>query len=308
MNFVVNTSSALTATYFYRSNKLLLRTLSYAFLLTLLWTIAGCDFFKKEENRTVVAKAKNHELYLDELASALPSGITPEDSSSFANSYIKTWATQMLLLDKAELNLTENAKDVSEQLEEYRRSLIIYQYEKQLINQRLDTTISAKQIEEYYNNNKDNFELQDNIARALFVKLDKNSKDVEKVRKLCRSEKPEDRQELEEYCSQHAMSFHLNDQQWVPFSELLNQMPHTNYLNVNYFSSYNFAQLEDSTAHYLLEVKELKYKNSVSPIEFEKQNIRSILLNQRKLELIQRLERDIFEEAVSKNQFEIMNE
>jgi hypothetical protein len=55
-------------------------------------------------------------------------------------------------------------------------------------------------------------------------------------------------------------------------------------------------------------VKEVKYKNSVSPLEFEKENIRNILLNQRKLELIQKLEKDIFEEAVSKNQFEILND
>jgi len=285
-----------------------LRHTKAVYLLTLLWIMAGCDAFKKEEPRAVVAKVKSYELYLDELVSALPSDLSAEDSTSFANSFIRTWATQMLLLDKAELNLSEASKDVNEQLEEYRRSLIIYQYEKQLVGQRLDTTVSAKEIETYYNNNQKNFELQDNIARAIFVKLDKNAKDVEKVKKLCRSNKDEDRVELEEYSIQHAMAFHLNDQQWIPLGELLNQMPQNNYLNVNYFSSYNFAYVQDSTAHYLLEVKEIKYKNSVSPIEFEKQNIRNILLNQRKLELIQKLEKDIFEEAVSKNQFEILND
>jgi hypothetical protein len=285
-----------------------LRHTTAVYLLTLLWIMAGCDAFKKEEPRAVVATVKSYELYLDELVSALPSDLSAEDSTSFANSFIRTWATQMLLLDKAELNLSEASKDVNEQLEEYRRSLIMYQYEKQLVGQRLDTTVSAKQIETYYNNNQKNFELQDNIARAIFVKLDKNTKDIEKVKKLCRSNKDEDRIELEEYSIQHAMAFHLNDQQWIPLGELLNQMPKNNYLNVNYFSSYNFAYVQDSTAHYLLEVKEIKYKNSVSPIEFEKQNIRNILLNQRKLELIQKLEKDIFEEAVSKNQFEILND
>jgi hypothetical protein len=285
-----------------------LRHTTAAYCLTLLCIMAGCGFFKKEEVRKVIAKAKSHELYLDELVSALPTDISPEDSASFANSFIRTWATQMLLLDKAELNLSENAKDVEDQLEQYRTSLIIYQYEKQLVGQRLDTTVSQKQIEEYYNNNKKNFELQDNIARAIFVKLDKNTKDVEKVKKLCRSAKEEDRIKLEEYSVQHAISFHLNDQQWIPLGELLSQIPQTSYLNVNYFSSYGFAAVEDSTAHYLVDVKEIKYKNSVSPIEFEKQNIRNILLNQRKLELVQKLEKDIFEEAVSKNQFEILND
>lgn len=277
------------------------------YIIALLLFVAGCDFFKEQEKRTVIAKVKKHELYMDELTSALPDDISLEDSATYSNSFITTWATQMLLLDKAELNLNETDKDVSTQLEEYRRSLIIYQYEKQLVRQLLDTNVTEAQIEEYYNNNKQNFELQDNIARAIFVKLDKASKDVDKVSKLCRSDKAEKKEELEEYCIQHAMSFHLSDQQWVPFGELLAQIPKTSYLNLNYFSLYNFAHIQDSTAHYLLDVKEIKYKNSVSPLEFEKQNIRSILLNQRKLELIQKLEKDIFEEAVSKNEFEILN-
>lgn len=270
--------------------------------------MAGCGFFKKEEPRREVARARDHKLYFDELLAAMPVGLSADDSLTFVNSFITTWATQMLLLDKAELNLRESDKDVSEQLEEYRRSLIIYQYEKQIIRERLDTNISDTKIEEYYHNNKQNFELQNNIARGLFIKLNKNTKDLDKVRKLCRSDKEESRIELEQYCIQHAITYHLNDQQWVPFNELIGQLPNTSYLNLNYFSSYNFASVEDSSGHYLVDIKEIKYKSSVSPLEFEKENIRNILLNQRKLELIQKLERDIFDEAVSKNQFEILKD
>ena len=277
------------------------------YFLALLLILAGCDVFKKQQNREVIARVKEHNLYLDELVTALPDDVSVEDSTSYANSFITAWATQMLLMDKAELNLPEEDKDVENQLEEYRRSLIIYQYEKQLIRQLLDTTVTHRQIEEYYNNNKQNFELQDNIARAVFVKLTKDSKDVDKVRKLCRSDKLDKKEELEEYCIQHAVQHHLNSEHWVPFNELIKQIPKTSYLNLNYFSLYNFAHVQDSTAHYLIDIKEIKHKNSVSPLEFEKLNIRNILLNQRKLELIQKLEDDIFDEAVSKNEFEILN-
>jgi hypothetical protein len=275
--------------------------------LTLLLFAAGCDFFSKQEERVVIAKVRDSQLYLDELTSVMPAGLNPTDSLNFANGFIQNWATQTLLLQKAELNLSESEKNVSAQLEEYRRSLIIYKYQRQLVGQLLDTVITEAQIQEYYDNNKDNFELQDNIARALLVKLDIGSKDVEKVRKLCRSDKQEDRDELQEFCMQHARSFHLNDQTWIPFGELMAQLPPTAYLNLNYFHAYNYAHVQDSAAHYLLDVKEIKYKNSVSPIEFEKQNIRNILLNQRKLELIRKLEKDILDEAISKDQFKIVN-
>lgn len=274
--------------------------------LTLLFFAVGCDVFKKDEERTVVARVKEHQLYLDQLVLALPDNLTEADSLNFANGYIESWATQMLLLNKAELNLPEEEKNVELQLEEYRRSLIIYKYQRQLIGQMLDTTITDKQTQEYYDNNKDNFELQDNIARALLVKLDKDSKDVDQVRKWMRSDKEESREELEAFCIQHAKAYHLNDEAWVPLEELIAKIPKTSYLNVNYFSTYHFAHVQDSTAHYLIDVKDIKYKNSVSPIEFEKQNIRSILLNQRKLELTRKLEESILKEAIAKNEFEIL--
>ncbi len=281
---------------------------TFVLFLTLLIFTAGCDVFKQEEEREVIAKVKEHQLYLDELTAVLPANVSSEDSLNFATGFIESWATQMLLLDKAELNLPEEEKDVQNQLEEYRRSLIIYKYQRQLIRQLLDTTVTEVHIEEYYNNNKDNFELQDNIARATMVTLDKESKDVEKVKKWMRSDNDKNREKLEEFCMQHARSYHLNDQQWVPFEGLIQQLPKTSYLNLNYFSAYRFAQVSDSTAHYLLNIKEIKYKNSVSPIEFEKQNIRNILLNQRKLELIRKLEKDILDEATSKNEFQIVQQ
>lgn len=282
------------------------RTSTSVVILTLLIFSAGCDVFKKTDDRKAIAKVKEHKLYLDELVAALPEGLSEEDSTNFADGFISSWATQMLLLDKAELNLSAEEKDVEAQLEEYRSSLIIYKYQSKLLRQLLDTSITTTQIEDYYNNNKDNFELQSNIARALLIVLDKDSKDVEKVRKWCRSSKPEDREELEEFCTQHAKSYHLTDESWVPFDELVSKIPKTSYLNLNYFSTYSYAHIQDTTGHYLIDVKEIKYKNSVSPIEFETQNIRNILLNQRKLDLVKNLEKDILEEAANSNNFQLL--
>lgn len=306
MNYVASTSTKPTKNFSSRSSNRLNQTFTSLISLTLLVLSAGCDVFKEKDERVAIAKVKEHKLYLEELTDALPEDMTEEDSANFATGFIESWATQMLLLDLAELNLKDEEKDVDAQLEEYRRSLIIYKYQSKLLRQQLDTSVTAAQITEYYNNNKDNFELQSNIARALLVTLSKDSKDVEKVKKWIRSSNEEDREKLEEFCTQHAKSFHLNDQTWVPFDELLSKIPKTSYLNVNYFSTYKYANVQDSTAHYLINVKEIKFKNSVSPIEFEKTNIKNILLNQRKLTLIKKLEDDILEQAANKNEFQVL--
>ena len=72
-------------------------------------------------------------MYLDDLEAALPEDLTAEDSANFTTGFMESWATQMLLMDKAELNLSNEEKDVEAQLEEYRSSLIIYKYQSKLL-------------------------------------------------------------------------------------------------------------------------------------------------------------------------------
>ena len=47
-----------------------------------------------------------------------------------------------LLLNKAELNLTDEEKNVEQQIENYRSSLLIYAYEQSYIRQHLDTVVT----------------------------------------------------------------------------------------------------------------------------------------------------------------------
>ena len=56
---------------------------------------------------------------------------------------------------------------------------------------------------------------------------------------------------------------------------------------------------------YLVHFKDFKIKESVSPLNFEKQRIRDIILNKRKIELIGRMQDDIYTNAKKKNVFEI---
>jgi hypothetical protein len=56
---------------------------------------------------------------------------------------------------------------------------------------------------------------------------------------------------------------------------------------------------------YLVRFKDFKIKESVSPLNFEKQRIRDIILNKRKIELINRMQEDIYTNARKKSVFEI---
>lgn len=279
-----------------------------ALLFVLLPLVAGCGFFEKETERIPIASAKDHVLHLDELLEAMPTGLSKEDSALFANNFIQQWATQRLLLDRAELNLSDKQKNVQKQLDEYRRSLIIYLYQTEWVRQQMDTTVSSAEIDAYFEANKGDFELQEDIVRALFVKFAKQTNGLNNVGKWMRSSDEELRTILEDMAMQHALAMHLNENQWIPLNNLVKQFPVESNMSNGNFRDQGFVEFQDSSAHYFVYVKELKQKNTPAPVDYIRSNVANIILNKRKLELVKKLEKDIFTEALNKNQFKLITD
>lgn len=280
-----------------------LRESTLLFLSILL--IYGCGPRNNETDERIAAKAGDKMLFAEEVESAIPEGLTANDSLIMAQSIVRNWVTQNLLLEKAELNLSAEQLDVSDKLEEYRQSLLIYLYQKEYVRQQMDTAVSDNELLEYYDANKENFKLKDNIARMLFVRLANSNKDVSKLMKWCRSDKEEDRQELNAYCQQHAIKFMLMEDRWSVFDEVIAEIPQNLYGSSNSLFRTGTIELSDTTGTYIFSIKEVKSKNEVAPLEFESSSIRGIILNKRKIDLVKSLEQQIFDEGLSKNHVRI---
>lgn len=284
-------------------------TLSRA-IATLLPFIAlvGCNLLQQEEQRTVVAKAAGQRLYHDEIAEAMPSGLSAEDSTLFADNHIRQWATRQLMLERAELNLSNEQKDVSRKLEEYRRSLLVYLYQTEWVRQQMDTVVSDGEIAMYHESNSRDLELQEDVVRAMLIVLPLKDPEADNIRKWMRKDDdPELRSVIETYCLQHAIAMHLNDNDWVPLENVIAQLPKgagITAAQARYRSSFDVS---DSTARYMLDIKELKQKGTLAPVEYVQGNITSIILNRRKLEMMRKLERSIYDQAVNKGKIIIDN-
>jgi hypothetical protein len=85
-------------------------------------------------------------LYSSELKDVIPLNTTVKDSLILAKNYINNWVREKLILRQALLNLSEEQLDFEKQLDNYRNSLIIYQYKSLLVNQKLDTAIKPSEI------------------------------------------------------------------------------------------------------------------------------------------------------------------
>lgn len=279
-----------------------------SYFLLLIAAFSACNLIpglKPKKEGKSVARVFDSYLYESDLAGLVPAGTSAKDSLEITGNYINNWIRQELLLHQAEANLSDEQMNVEKQVELYRNSLVIFQYESELVKQKLDTNISMQEIEEYYTKNQANFQLHENILRASFISVSKNSPMAPKFRQLLRSEKPADRDKLVELCQQYAAGFQLNDADWISFADFATKVPVQVSDQLEFLAKNPYFEVQDSSFQYFVRVKEYKIKESVSPLSFEVPNIRAILLNKRKSEMLSKMEDDLYQAALRKKNFEI---
>lgn len=281
--------------------KLLLLLIVAALLLS------GCEYLPslKSKKKDALARVHNKYLPVSEIEGLLSPVMSPQDSAVLVSNYINNWIRKELLLNQAEKSLSQREKDFSKQLEDYRNSLIIYEYESSIVRQQLDTVVSMFDIQAYYNQHKENFELKENIVKVDFVQIPADAKEQPRLRRLWQNSDLRSRTELEKYCIQNGLNYSLFDDSWVFFSDLMKQVPITAYNQENFLRFNRNVEARDSLYIYLVEFKDFKIKESVAPLSMHQDNIRKIIVNRRKLELIQKLQNDIFENGLINNYFEI---
>lgn len=273
--------------------------------LVILAAALDCKNFEARNVEKPIARVGEVYLYPSQISELFPSKIKQNDSLLILNNQVDKWVRKQLLLQKAELNLTEEQKDVSGQIDEYRTSLLIFKYEQSLILQKLDTIITQEEIEAYYNENQSNFILDRNLVKALFIKLPRNAPNVEQFRRLYTSEKEEDVQQLESYCYQYATKFDFFDDDWVNFTRIQAELPQRVWSPEKSLKWYKRIEQKDSTYNYFVYISDKRVEGDTAPIEYVSDNIKSVILNKRKVKFLTDMENDIFNDAMSKGEFTI---
>jgi hypothetical protein len=253
------------------------------------------------------------------LAGIVAPGTLQADSTEAVQAYIHNWIQQKLLIQKAKKNLPDYQKIFEQEIENYRNSLIIFAYQNALVEQAVDTTVAETEIENYYDERKQQFLLKNNVVRVRFAKLEnypEKSKDKtirEKIKmketifKLFFSNdlKGEDWRELSDLCQKLSTNYYLDSDQWISFNDVLKEIPVEAYNQEDFLRKNKEFQVPDGNYVYYVKILEFRLKESFSPIEFEREKIRNIILNNRKVKLIESLRNEIMSEGYEKNWFEI---
>lgn len=281
--------------------------------LLALFLLLGCDKlgFRKDqagsnEGRVPVARVNSAYLYRDELKGIVPVGLLKEDSVSRVLAYVDSWVKKQLLIQEATKRIDINEAEVERKILDYRFSIIAYEYQTQYIKQNLDTLVANRDIEDYYKNNIDNFILKQNIVRATFIKVSKNAPRTEKIKELVFSSDEKDQNELKSYCLSFSTAYHLSNVTWMAFDELVKNSPLVEIPNkIQFLKTNPYYETSDDSYLYFLKVDEYRISDNVSPLEFVKDEIRNIILNKRKIELVKRLEDQVYKDALDNKEFEI---
>jgi len=278
------------------------------FALLLLLLFFSCNFFKKEEDKTPLAKVNDTYLYLEDLKDLIPEGTSEEDSTLLVTNFINRWATQQLLIDGALINLNEEKQESFDKLvEQYKNDLYTKAYLEALVQRSLDTNVTTEEAQSFYNKNVEAFKLNENLIKFRYINIDENRQDFDDITEKFKRYNSEDKKVLDSISIQFK-SYSLNDSIWIKVSQVFNKIPAVTLRNQNQLlKKSNFIQLKDSLGVYLMQINDVLLRNSLAPLEYVKPTINQIVINKRKLELIRELEKDITKDAIKNKQFEIYN-
>lgn len=269
-------------------------------------SVSGCAKFNNAEKRIPVAKANDIVLYYDEIPGNIIKGTGNPDSIALIQNYINRWAKRELIYQKARENLSADLRnDIEKQINETKTDLIIYQYQRQMMLERMDTVVSDPEIEEHYNLNPNRFILVSNIVKALFIKLPVETPNLYRIKLLARSNNQSDLQELESYCFQFAEKFDDFGEDWITLDRLLLEIPDRITDQENFLKRYGFYETTDSASAYLLNIRSFRLRSTIAPIEYVRDDIERIILNNRRFEFIQSLENGIYNDAIKENKLKI---
>ena len=220
------------------------------------------------------------------------------DSLEYVKLYVDRWVKKQLMLQKAELNLSDHQKNIEKMVSDYRASLLIYKYQQEMLHQKMDTSVKQDEMLNYYEMHKSDFILDSAIVKARVVKAPLGFSQINGLRKMIKFDDMEQIAELENLCFQNKISYHLTNE-WLTLSALNSIYPGKG----DFFRYTPYHEKTDSAFVYLLYVSAFKLANDTVPFEFTTEKIKELILRKRKVKFIKDLENSIYNDGISNNLF-----
>lgn len=274
-------------------------------LALVILVLAACSRIPGKNGQEPVARVYDKYLYASDMSGILNGISDPADSARLSRSFIDQWVKRQLLVRYAEKNVLSEQKNFESRIEDYRSSLLIYEYESQLISEKVDTMVTNSQLEAYYNSNLHAFKLESPIVKALYIRMEKSNSSVPEIRRLIRSTRDKDFEQLVILGQSQADKFDFMGDNWVSFSLIMEKIPDTPENMDDYLQKNKSWESEDADYIHFLLFRDYLISGAQAPLDYIAEQIRGLVLSKRKLDYIQQTEQEIIQDAFSQQQIEI---
>ena len=283
-----------------------MRSRLIAFIMIVLPALSSCkaisSFFTGDE---VVAEVGSEKLYRSDINMILPKGLAPEDSTRLAMQYITTWASDLIYINIAEEQLSKSEKDVTKELEDYRKSLLKYRYEQLYVNERLDTAVTDEQVQEYYEAHKDMFVLPRPVLKARYLNIYTDSPAKEQIRRRMSSSDIDVLVEADSLAFSAALKYTGWNDEWQDVTVLAREFG-MDYASMLALRKDNWIEAsgEDGQSR-IAYISDYVAGGEQAPLEYSAPTIRDMIISARKQKLIVTLEQDLLKDARDNGKFVI---
>ena len=277
----------------------------FYFILVLL-LLTSCELYLDSPENDAIARVNDIYLNSEDIDQSLFLGLNKRDSLHQIQNIVNDWATSKLLEDGALLNLNSlQQQEFDKLIKKYRSDLYTSAYIEALVKKNLDTIILDHQFEKIYNQNKELFVLKEDLIKLRYINHDVNMPNAKEIKRRFMRFNNEDQVVLDTISIQFN-SFFLNDSVWIKSDDVVKKInPLNEGFNKLLLKKLNFIQLKDSLGLYLIQIENIASEGEKAPISYVIPTIKQIILNRRKLKLINQLKSEIVNDAIKNKKFEI---
>lgn len=277
--------------------------ISAVLLLIILST--ACSNKNKQDSGDILVTVGNAVLTLDDLRKQLPSGLSAEDSTALAHSYIRSWIDSRLISEIASQNIGD-LTEIDRMTEQYRNELITYEYRRRMFDDRIKSEITEDSIKKYYDENPVELKLQRPILKGIYLKIPNESPSLKNAKKWYVSTKTEDIDKLEKQCLDGAIHYDYFRDRWVDWERIESLIPAEFGSDPNAFlATHRNLEISQGDFTYLLSISEYIPSGKTMPYEFAKETIKDILAYSRRAEYDRLLRLSLLKEAEDNGQITI---
>ena len=267
----------------------------------------GCQSGSESEaaEDRLLAKVYNKSLHLSELGGIFPPGTTGSDSSLIINAYVNRWVREALLLYEAERNIPKDL-NIDKLVRDYRASLILANYERILVEELLDSNITQAELIDFYEKNKEQYQLETPIVRCYFIKVPLPVPEYGNLRRWW-SRPSEHYDNLIDYCNRYAATHHLEDSTWHKVDDIAVLMPPGTITTSNISDKKEFTQ-RDGEFQYYFKLFEVKNRKEIAPLSYIEDQARKVILHKRKIKLLEDKKEEMYERELRRQNIDIYSD